>query len=94
MIVKLSEKYRITTDPHNFILEELRETTNPKTKETRKAWKQIGYFGKFEHIIHFIFKNELVSNDNLTIAQIKDILKELERIVDKAAAFRISRSRL
>lgn len=41
------DNYRIRWDgSHNWVLEEERDVTNPKTKVTRRDWVRLGYYGR------------------------------------------------
>lgn len=49
VIVELSNKYRVKIDKYNKILQEKGKSESEEDSEDT-GWKNIGYFGKWEHI--------------------------------------------
>lgn len=46
-MLKINEKFEIREDDElNYGLYELKEITDKQTKEKRREWKHIGYYGK------------------------------------------------
>lgn len=51
-MLKISEKFEIREDDElNYGLYELKEVTDKQTREKRRKWRHIGYFGKVSHAL-------------------------------------------
>ena len=51
-MLKISEKFEIREDDElNYGLYELKEVTDKQTREKRRKWRDIGYFGKVSHAL-------------------------------------------
>lgn len=51
-MLKISEKFEIREDDElNYGLYELKEVTDKQTREKRREWRHIGYFGKVSHAL-------------------------------------------
>ncbi len=87
----LDKKYRIVMDPHCFYLEELKETTNKKTKEKKMVYRMVGgYHGKLSLLLHEM-KNKRISQCE-TIKELKSVMTDIEEIIETATEFFYSTS--
>lgn len=77
-IYQIDDKYRITTDKYNYILEKLEKTKSPKTGETKEQWTVVGYYGNSLNVLFKRLLDEKIK-DNFK-EDIKKLIKEINRI--------------
>jgi len=63
----------VRADEHNVAVERYDEITNPKTKETRREWREVGYYGhRIEHAAESALFNALPYGEQVTPQMIRD----------------------
>lgn len=80
-IYQIDDKYRITTDKYNYILEKLEKTKSQKTGETKEQWTVVGYYGNSLNALFYRLLNEKIK-ENLK-EDIKAFTKELNKIYEQ-----------
>ncbi len=83
MEFKIGENYMVTTDKYNHILHQ-KQIVNKRDGSTETSFKEIGYFGKLEHALHRLLKEELTSLDKTNIQMIIDCIRSTEKMITKA----------
>ena len=83
MKLTLDERYRVYTDPKNFILEKLEDVTDKKTKEVKQQWRNAGYFGRFEHLLNTYANESLRSLDDTSLEEIKETIINLQKTIEE-----------
>ena len=83
----LDERFRISSDKHNFILEKYEDVEDRKTGEIKQVWKDAGYYGSIEPILNRYTKervrdSEASSVDDLII-ELKEIKLHINNIVKR-----------
>lgn len=80
----LDEKYQVTVDPRNFILQKLEDVTDKKTKEVvRQDYKNVGYFWKFEHLLERYATERIREQENTSIEEVKELILSLHRTIER-----------
>lgn len=78
MNIKLNDKYRITSDTHNYILQEGKypDPHHKMTKNTHEIrWNDVGYYGNINHLIESLLEREIKESDAYNWS---DVIKKLE----------------
>lgn len=71
-------KWRIKRyDELNWVLEELVDGVNPRTKEPCQNWKVRGYFGRLEHLFDHLLDRHLVGPKN----EVKGLSESIEELL-------------
>lgn len=78
-MLKINERFRINvSDENNVELLELREITDKTTKELKKVWKNVGWFGKVSQALSCARDKHLRAEiDGDAIKSINDVLSAL-----------------
>ena len=77
MKIRLNEDYRVSTDPHNYILEK-RRIAGPKSAEPGKEmWDKTGYYSSIAGMVHGFLLHGIENNDLRDVQQIKNHLDTL-----------------
>lgn len=73
--IYITDDVRISAyDDRNVTIEILKETTDPKTKETKFSWKLHGYYTSVKHALNGIIKDDLL----IDISTIKTLAEYAE----------------
>lgn len=80
-VIDLNEKYAIRTDPYCLILSEKKINKN----NGEEYYKNIGYYGKVEHILKDIIEKEIKADLDLlkNMEEISKMIKEIEVNAEK-----------
>lgn len=90
MIIQLNERYRITSQARNFVLEEFK--TNKKNG--KEYWVDVGYYAELEHVLLKLFKLGLQESEvegiqsiiNEIKTSVKSIMEQIELLEDESKA--------
>lgn len=87
MNIILNKKYRITTDQHNFILEELVPIDKnhhfaKKTDKTDK-WNIIGYYGELEWLFNELIECDLKASEASSLRELVKHTKQLKETLSE-----------
>jgi hypothetical protein len=87
MKIKLNDKYRVTSDKYNYILQE-KKLPDPNHHFTIKSneirWVDVGYYGNIRHLINALLENEIKQSDVTKLEDIILLLRDVrESIVNK-----------
>lgn len=84
-VINLDDKYRIVSSHMNWILQKYEEITHRVTKEVRRDWKDIGYFG--ENLAYALKRytrlSQLDDESEHDVHKVVERLKELEEVIVK-----------
>ena len=80
MTIELTEKWRIDTDPMNFILQSKRVVQGGKNKGDI-VWDTIGYYGNLDHALQAFLKHSMLRSDVIDIAGLKSLIEDVRSIV-------------
>ena len=83
MKLTLDKRFRVYTDPRNFILEKLEYVIDRKTGEVKEEWRNAGYFGRFEHLLNTYANESLRSLEDTSLAEIKETIVNLQQNIEK-----------
>ena len=73
----LDEDFKVSADKMNFVLEKRSEVKDRKTEEIKYVWKDVGYFGRLEHLLEKYKQERIrVSESN----SVDDLIEELKNI--------------
>jgi hypothetical protein len=82
MDIILNDKYKITSDKYNYILQEKRQP-NPnhhKTKNQNEVrWVDLGYYGKYSDLINALIEKEIKTSDVKNFNEIKILIESVAR---------------
>ena len=82
MELKLNEKYRITTIPYNFVLQE-KIITKKEDSKNKFYYKNLGFFGKLENAFYYIINNELLGSDSSDVSSLNNHIEDLKGFVSE-----------
>lgn len=78
-IIQINEEFRVVIDQYNHTLRQLREVTNPKTKETSMKWCFVGYYPSMNYVLRAAINIKLAEGDDtLTMEEYLNKLKSLQ----------------
>lgn len=85
MEIQLNEKFRITTDNYNYILQE-QKLVQPKddSKEQYYKWDDVGYYGKLEHALNAALEKVTRDSDVVTLEDLKNLWLDISKQFIKA----------
>lgn len=90
MELNLDEKFKITTDKYNYILQEYQRVTPRKNEdgtrpEVKYEWKDIGYFGRSLTGALKKYLNEYIREQStISIEELIKVIKLAEERIEKA----------
>lgn len=80
-MLKINEKFEIRDDDEmNYGLYELKEVTDKQTKEKRREWRHIGYFGKVSHALAAALDKYIKGMIGQEVLDCRMLLERLEAI--------------
>lgn len=80
--IQIDENYRITSDPHNIILQErrvIKEGPNAGTEE----WDGIKYHSSLQQALESYSHTIVLNSAAQTIGELKDLLKTINDTINK-----------
>jgi len=77
MNIEINEKYRLTSDPMNFIIQE-----RYKSKKGEWKWKNISYCNNLTNTIRSLCRHMLLSSPAVDCEGLTESLKEVEAVID------------
>ena len=78
MNVKVTDSYRITSDPHNFILE--RRIQN--AKGGKRKWKQVEFYTKLDYALSSVREHLLRESSAGDVSTLLKAAEGIDRILD------------
>ncbi len=81
MIVQIDDNFRITTDPHNFMIEE-KGDKKPTEKHPNYPWERIGYYSTFEGVLFGLINHKLRQSVAQDVVGLKLDVKELKAMIE------------
>ena len=82
MELKLNEKYKITTIPYNFVLQEKIKTKKEGSKN-EFYYNNLGYFGKLEDLFIYIINKGLLESDSSDMSSLITYIEDLKGSISK-----------
>ena len=80
-MLKINEKFEIRDDDEmNYGLYELKEVTDKQTREKRREWRHIGYFGKVSHALAAALDKYIKETSGQEDLDCRALLERLEEI--------------
>ena len=73
----LDERFRISSDKHNLVLEKYEDVKDRETGQINQKWKDVGYYGTIEHVLNK-YKNERIRDSEAS--SIEDLVVELKEM--------------
>lgn len=84
LFLQLDDKYRIISDPLNYILEKLEDVEDRQTKEIKQVWKNKGYFGyNLRSCLKKYTSESLRDSGGKNVEQLIEYINALEEHIDK-----------
>ncbi len=80
MNIQITDKYRITSDEHNFNVE--RRISNTKVATQTREWKQIEFFTHLETALSSVRQHLLRDSDESTVSGLLELVKEIDLMLD------------
>lgn len=81
-MIQINDKLRIRRfDDKNFVVEQLRDVENLKTKTTTKKWIWCGYYGDVKTALVGVLHKCLFDSEEEKL-ELKDILNKIESVVN------------
>ena len=77
MEVRINSDYRLSTDPHNYILEKCRIAGEKSKEPGMEIWDNVGYYSSIEGVINGCLSHDLKINDLRGVQEIKNHLDTL-----------------
>jgi hypothetical protein len=74
MTLQLNDKWRIVTEPNNFVLQELKEYKRKETKEVFYKWETEGCYGNEQQAIKGCLRHGLITKDLNGLEEIEEYL--------------------
>lgn len=86
-MIKISDKYYISADNKNYILQEQSTVKDETSKNFGKiVYKDLGYFGKVEEVIRYIIELQIrqyVAKDRInSLEQLLNKIKRIEKDIN------------
>lgn len=81
MNIQVSEKYRITSDPHNVVVEQLQI---PKKEDSEPYWRQVSYHMSFEQAIKWLFDHQIRLSDASDLRDIGECISRVKEELQRA----------
>lgn len=86
-MIKISDKYYISADNKNYILQEQSTVKDENSKNFGKiVYKDLGYFGKVEEVIRYIIELQIrqyVAKDKInSLEQLLNKIKRIEKDIN------------
>ena len=82
MKIKINDKFRVTTDKDNFILEQSR-VAGEKAKNTGEfVWKQEGFYTTFDSALRGLLRRELLDCDAETVEELRAVVQDVQEHID------------
>jgi hypothetical protein len=85
LLIQLSDKYRITSIPMNFVLSE-RKVVEKGDNAGQEVWKEVGYYPSLEALLRGMFKRRLQASECVGVIEIIDEIKTAVNCLSKAIA--------
>lgn len=82
MELKLNEKYKITTIPYNFVLQEKIKTKKEGSKN-EFYYNNLGYFGKLEDLFTYIINKGLLESDSSDVSSLITYIEDLKGYISE-----------
>ena len=82
MEIQINDKYKLTTDELNVILQ--KKVTHKKKNATGSGWKPIGYYQKMEHALDRLVDETIFWSDSVNSEVLKSEIAELRSNVVSA----------
>ena len=87
MQIRINKDYRVSTDPHNYILEKRRIAGTDSKEPGKEMWDKTGYYSSIDGIVNGCLLHGIENNDLRDVQEIKnhldslgaEILKSLEK---------------
>jgi len=77
MQVEIGDKYRISTDPHNYILETKRIAGEKSAEPGKVMWDAVGFYSSLGGAINGCLSWGIKNNDLKVVQQVKNHLDTL-----------------
>ena len=77
MQVEINDNYRISTDPHNYILETKRIAGEKSAEPGKVMWDAVGFYSSFGGVINGCLSHGIENNDLRDVQEVKDYLDTL-----------------
>ena len=74
----LDERFKISSDKHNYVLEKYEDVEDRKTGEIKKMWKDAGYYGSIEPILNRYIKERIRDSEATSVNELIAELKEIK----------------
>ena len=78
MQININENWRISTDTHNFIIEQKSIVEKGKSKGEVK-WKQMGFYPKMHQAVEGYSRRFMLNGDETTVEELKASLAVLSK---------------
>jgi hypothetical protein len=77
MNLQIIEKWRITTDSHNFILEQKRIKGDKSKNAGEEYYSQVGFYVNLSGAFDGLLRHELLESDIQTVKELSELLQAL-----------------
>lgn len=83
MNIRINDKYRITSDSANFILEECHIGDKEGSMSFGKeVWKQVGFYQSINGLLNGLLRRTALESDAKTIQGLKDVFDGVHESID------------
>ena len=80
MTIQLNGKYKLTTDPLNFVLYE-RKIVTPKDKEPYEDWVWAGYYADERQAVAGCLRKEIMESNLNGVKEITEYIETMTEII-------------
>ena len=90
--IPLNDKYRLTSDTHNLILEKFFPPTEKKNKPgefTQGRWEQIAFFSQVKHVLEFLAEKGIRESESLAEVAVRQ--REIHSMIHSLPEFPVPR---
>lgn len=82
--VPINDKYRITSDTHNFIIEERQKST------AKRPWKAIKFYSHIDGLLWGLFNQIVLKSSAQSVEDLRQCVKEAKSTIDSIRAAIVS----
>ena len=84
MNIQINEKWRIASDPYNFILQQSHIGNGEKNKGD-VIWDTVGFFISIPAALNRLLKEEMLQSDVNSLKELKELVRDVQTTLDIVA---------
>jgi hypothetical protein len=79
MNIRLTDDYKLVTDPHNYVLQK-RNVVQDKESENygKETWNSIGWYARLEYLVNKLIELEIKQSDVTQMKELIAVVRDVE----------------